>query len=458
MKTIKKLSILLLLAALTSCYGGRTLVNANNGGQISFQTFYNELSPYGDWVEDYELGYMWVPQVHRNFHPYASDGYWTMTNYGNTWVSNYSWGWAPFHYGRWLYDDYVGWAWVPGYEWAPAWVSWRSGSGYYGWAPMGPRMRMNTFMDIPYSHFVFLPQRYMYQSSMDRYYNNRRRNVNIYHQTNIINNTNIYNNNTYYSGPSSRDYERETGRQVSVRNVTNSGRAGRTTVDNRSVSIYRPEVNRGSGSNERPSSVTNRSSVDRTQSSGRVTNAPNRGSNVERNTNANPETRRNSTVNRSTESQSTRNRGEAVNRSTESQSTRNSSREAVNRSTQEQQQTTRNKEAVNRSTPPPASTSISREAENRNQNSSRSSSSTQRSSENVNAQRATNQNVRSTTDRSAASSTAPTRSSSVASSSSSRSSSVSSAPARSATARTSSEKTEEASTSRSSSTRTGRTR
>ncbi|MFA5463644.1 MAG: DUF6600 domain-containing protein [Dysgonamonadaceae bacterium] len=120
MKTLKKLSIVLILAALTSCYSERALVNAQNNVQISFQTFYNELSPYGDWVEDYDYGYLWVPHVHRNFHPYATDGYWTMTNYGNTWVSNYSWGWAPFHYGRWLYDDYLGWAWVPGYEWAPA--------------------------------------------------------------------------------------------------------------------------------------------------------------------------------------------------------------------------------------------------------------------------------------------------------------------------------------------------
>ena len=97
MKTLKKLSIVLFIAALTSCYSERSLVSAQNNEQISFQTFYNELAPYGQWVDDNNYGYLWVPNVDRNFHPYATDGYWTMTNYGNTWVSNYSWGWAPFH-------------------------------------------------------------------------------------------------------------------------------------------------------------------------------------------------------------------------------------------------------------------------------------------------------------------------------------------------------------------------
>ena len=99
---------------------------------VSFQVFYNELSPYGDWVMDPTYGYVWVPFVEQGFHPYGTNGYWEMTNFGNTWVSNYQWGWAPFHYGRWFWDDYLGWAWVPGYEWGPAWVNWRTGGGYYG--------------------------------------------------------------------------------------------------------------------------------------------------------------------------------------------------------------------------------------------------------------------------------------------------------------------------------------
>ena len=75
------------------------------GGGVSFNLFYNELRPHGRWINNRSHGRVWVPNAGRDFHPYATNGYWVMTDYGNTWVSNFSWGWAPFHYGRWYLDD-----------------------------------------------------------------------------------------------------------------------------------------------------------------------------------------------------------------------------------------------------------------------------------------------------------------------------------------------------------------
>jgi hypothetical protein len=56
------------------------------------------------------------------------------------WVSDYSWGWAPFHYGRWVLIEGRGWSWVPGRVYRGAWVTWGVDDGYtyLGWAPMGP--------------------------------------------------------------------------------------------------------------------------------------------------------------------------------------------------------------------------------------------------------------------------------------------------------------------------------
>jgi len=62
-----------------------------------------------------------------------------LTEFGWTWVSDYSWGWAPFHYGRWIVIVGHGWCWVPGTIWGPAWVAWRAGDGFVGWAPLPPR-------------------------------------------------------------------------------------------------------------------------------------------------------------------------------------------------------------------------------------------------------------------------------------------------------------------------------
>ena len=106
--------------------------------EVSYQSFYDQLSPYGNWINYPGYGYVWMPNTGPDFQPYATNGNWIYTNAGWTWASNYSWGWAPFHYGRWFYENGYGWMWVPGNEWAPAWVSWRGGGDYYGWAPLVP--------------------------------------------------------------------------------------------------------------------------------------------------------------------------------------------------------------------------------------------------------------------------------------------------------------------------------
>lgn len=222
---------------------------------VSFQVFYNELSPYGDWVLDPTYGYVWIPYVDRGFQPYVSNGYWTMTNFGNTWVSQYDWGWAPFHYGRWFWNDFYGWAWIPGYEWGPAWVSWRTGGGFYGWAPLGPGMHVGVNIMIPARHWVFVPQRRFRVRHFQRYFVPHHQVVNIYNRTTIINNTHIVNNTTYYTGPSRREIQRVTGSNVPVYQVNNSTRPGRTIVQNNNMNVFRPEVSNARGANEqsRPS-------------------------------------------------------------------------------------------------------------------------------------------------------------------------------------------------------------
>ena len=262
MKTLKNTAIAAMSAIVMLLTSAFQTLQAQPGGHVSFQLFYDELAPYGEWVDDPDHGYIWLPDAGPDFRPYATNGHWVMTSYGNTWVSNYSWGWAPFHYGRWIHTDYYGWAWIPGYEWGPAWVSWRNGGGYYGWAPLGPRMgvHVNLHVHIPSFHWVFVPQRYVCSPYVYRYYTPHRNIVNIYNRTTIINNTYVYNNLTYISGPRRSDLERATRSRITVRDVHNSSRPGRASVSARSVNIYRPEVSTARG-NARPARVADRSSV-----------------------------------------------------------------------------------------------------------------------------------------------------------------------------------------------------
>ena len=115
----------------------------NDADPSALTDFRSALDPYGTWTEDPTYGTVWVPSpsaVGEDFTPYVSAGHWVYDD-DYTWVSDYGWGWAPFHYGRWAWDQGLGWEWIPGRRYAGAWVSWRYGRGdwgYVGWAPLGP--------------------------------------------------------------------------------------------------------------------------------------------------------------------------------------------------------------------------------------------------------------------------------------------------------------------------------
>jgi hypothetical protein len=100
------------------------------------------LDPHGAWVEDPNYGTVWVPnaaEVGPDFTPYDTAGHWAYDDADYVWVSDYDWGWAPFHYGRWVMGYGGGWVWIPGRVYGPAWVSWRMGGGdYIGWGVAPP--------------------------------------------------------------------------------------------------------------------------------------------------------------------------------------------------------------------------------------------------------------------------------------------------------------------------------
>jgi hypothetical protein len=133
-------------------------VDVNAGSSVTFETFQDNLSPYGEWVSAGSYGRVWRPmRVYSGWRPYY-DGSWQWTDEGWLWVSSEPWGWATYHYGRWAFDSYYGWVWVPGYQWAPAWVSWRVGGGYIGWAPLSPGVSVYvTNYPVVYDHWCFVP-------------------------------------------------------------------------------------------------------------------------------------------------------------------------------------------------------------------------------------------------------------------------------------------------------------
>jgi hypothetical protein len=131
---------------------------ATPGATATFDTFHDGLASHGEWVTMPQYGRVWRPAgVAAGWRPYYY-GRWEWTDEGWLWVSDEPWGWATYHYGRWAFDNGYGWVWVPGYQWAPAWVTWRYSPDYIGWAPLGPGFSVYvTSYPVVYSWWTFVP-------------------------------------------------------------------------------------------------------------------------------------------------------------------------------------------------------------------------------------------------------------------------------------------------------------
>jgi hypothetical protein len=167
--------------------------------------FYSKLEPHGDWMETSDYGYVFRPREaeRSTWRPYTN-GRWVYTDAGCTWVSEESFGWATYHYGRWTRIRNIGWVWIPGDEWAPAWVSWRKSDSYVGWAPLPPEARFDhgtgihnwadNYYDIGPENYSFVQTREFGSSRVERAVVPVQQNLTIVNQTSNV--TNITYNNT----------------------------------------------------------------------------------------------------------------------------------------------------------------------------------------------------------------------------------------------------------------------
>ena len=174
--------------------------------RVTFSYFYDSLQPYGEWVDVDTHGYCWQPRgMDRDWRPYT-DGYWSYTDAGWTWVSYEDFGAITYHYGRWVNLEDYGWVWKPDYEWGPAWVSWRQSDDYIGWAPLPPdavfepQTGIGVWVDRDYdigpSAYSFCEYRYFGAPVMRNVLLPRHRNVAIINSTvNITNITIVTGNN-----------------------------------------------------------------------------------------------------------------------------------------------------------------------------------------------------------------------------------------------------------------------
>ena len=227
--------------------------------------FYQSLAPYGSWLEVPDYGWCWQPTVaviDTAWRPYCHRGRWLYTDSGWYWQSDYSWGWAPFHYGRWSYHARCGWVWVPGSTWAPAWVSWRRSATHCGWAPLPPDayygiggftqhgLRVGVTFEFGLSHhyYHFLPVARFCDANPYPHYIWGASAGAIYQQSTVINNYHLGRNTIVNAGPLTREQvakaSRSEVRKVAVLELPAAGgnavRPDRLVPTGQSLTIYRP--------------------------------------------------------------------------------------------------------------------------------------------------------------------------------------------------------------------------
>jgi hypothetical protein len=246
----------------------------NSDGAVTFQTFYDALASDGKWFQTPDYGYVWQPQVtDPNWAPYTV-GHWVYTNDGWTWASDEPWGWATYHYGRWVNLDGVGWCWVPGYTWGPAWVSWRYGDGYCGWAPLPPDSLVGVDYDaedeadsgfhiggdcddyygLGPGWYNFLPVVYFGDTDYRGYYANRYDNYRLISHTTNVTNLNVTRrggeSDTFsgvsLGGPSLRQMDAVSQTPVERVNLAYTNRTGGGAVTGGTFQIFAPRVDAAS--------------------------------------------------------------------------------------------------------------------------------------------------------------------------------------------------------------------
>ena len=277
---------------------------------VDYDYFYKELSPHGEWIEvnakdigiDLKPGtssvqndaaskllseilgvktvyaqtgeqllnlFVWRPATElakdmieksevKEYTPYAN-GQWIYTDQGWYFKANTPQEDLTTHYGRWTQDENLGWVWLPGKTYSPAWVDWRQNDDYVAWAPIPPATyiendAVNVKEQINENRYTIVEKKSMMEPSVYKYryqYVENKNKIMIKEMTKtdgvMIKEKTVIN-----KGPDVTDIEKKTGKKIEVVKIKKVEKKEDSGYKDDAISVYHPELKKVKDAKKEP--------------------------------------------------------------------------------------------------------------------------------------------------------------------------------------------------------------
>lgn len=262
---------------------------------VDYKEFYDELAPHGEWIEvtdkdvdlqlkkgsasgekehrkitlsdlfgvedayadDVSFGafFVWKPapnlavtvvagEPEPPYVPYTN-GQWVNTDAGWYFKAATPYEEVSHHYGRWVYSPALGWLWVPGRVWSPAWVDWRENDDYIAWTPIPPSVYIiNNVIIVPpiaVERYVIVQNRYFCEPGVYKYMYKENKNKIMIKEWRRIDGVTVMNKTVINKGPDIKVIEKVSGKHFESYKVNKVKNIKDVKYSDKEMNVFSPE-------------------------------------------------------------------------------------------------------------------------------------------------------------------------------------------------------------------------
>jgi hypothetical protein len=151
------------------------------------------------------------------------------------------------HYGRWAQDPNLGYVWLPGKTFSPAWVEWRENTDYVAWAPIPPGTYIeNDAVNVPAANedrFTVVEKKNFTEPSVSKYRYQTVENKNkiMIKEMTKKDGVMIKNKTVINKGPDVSDIEKSSGKKIETVKVKKYDKKENVVSSKNEVGVFTPQ-------------------------------------------------------------------------------------------------------------------------------------------------------------------------------------------------------------------------